>query len=216
MSKLVPGKDGDPLPPGTLVFRVGKNAELNQQAIDQRKASEIFFKPSSADKKSAGKRLSIWVEELTIADQGWAMMGSNPAKTVIACLDVDDIAAVEPPPSFCGLASHWEQALLEDGSVNTHAGAEGHAGIFGLCQGGENNKTDRDLRKLLRSRLADQANVSPVPVPHNIPEEHISVAAYYIHEKKAGSHEAHWIAAIRQLRRSRVLAHEKKAPQCHS
>jgi hypothetical protein len=184
MSTLVRGSDGEVLPAGTLVFRIGEKANLNQEAIDQRKASEIFFKPSSRDEKSPGKRLSIWIERLTIADQGWAIMGSDPDKTVVACLNVDDILAVEPPEPFHSLTAEWERALLDDGSVNPLPGAEGHAGISGLCQGREKNKTDKNLRKLLRSRLADKASVSPVPAPHDIPDEHLRVAAYLAHVGK--------------------------------
>lgn len=208
MSKIVPGQEGDPLPVGTLVFRIGEKADLNEEAIAQLKASEMFFKPSSRDEKSPGKRLSIWVEELTIADQGWAIMGSSPKKTVVACLNVNDILAVVPPPPFQPLAPQWEQALLDDGSVNTHPGAEGHAGIFGLCQGLD-NKTDKNLRKLLRSRLADKASVSPVPVPHKFLDEQLRVAAYFIHEqggRVGDSCEADWVSAVRQLRRERIQA----------
>ena len=215
MSKLVPGTDGESLPAGTLVFRIGKGADLNQVAVDQRKASEIFFKPSSEDERSPGKRLSIWVEELTIADQAWAIMGSRPNKTVVVCLSVDDIVAVESPAPFHSLVPEWERALLDDGSVNTHPGAEGHAGISGLCQGRENSKTDKELRKALRSRLADKARVSPVPVPHEIPEEHLRIAAYFIFEKgigNSGSQDDHWVGAVRQLRRARVRERAASRP----
>jgi hypothetical protein len=133
-------------------------------------------------------------------------MGSDPDKTVVACLDVDDILAIQPPEPFHGLTVEGEKALLEDGSVNTHPGAYGHAGIAGLCQGGRGTG-DKNRRKLLRSRLADQATISPVPVPHDIPAEHIRVAADFIHVnrgKENGSPEDDWIRAIRQLRRARV------------
>ncbi len=100
MNKLIPRPDGEPIPPGTLLFRIGANTDVNQEAIDRRKALEMFFNPSSRDWKSPGKRLSVWVEELTIADQAWAIMGSNPKRTVVACINVDDILAVEPPVPF--------------------------------------------------------------------------------------------------------------------
>jgi hypothetical protein len=185
---------------------MGKNAHLSPEALEKKKPLEVMFKPSSRDEKSRGQRLSIWVEELTIADQGWAMMGSEPSNTVVACLNVDQIRAVESPAPFQPLDVVWEQALTEDGQPNTHPGAEGHAGITGLIQGG-NGKMDKDRRKLLRSRLADKANISPVPVPHDIPEEHIRLAAFYISvkpEQKTGSQPLDWIKAIRQLRRERV------------
>ncbi len=60
------------------------------------------------------------------------------------------------------------------------------------------------LRKDLRSRLADIADISADSVPHNIPEEHIRVAAYFIHENTYGDSDECWIDAIRQLRRSRA------------
>ena len=56
---------------------------------------------------------------------------------------------------------------------------------------------DSKRRKALRSKLADAAEISPVPVPHNLPEEHLHVAAYFIHEKGKGSQEANWISAVR-------------------
>jgi hypothetical protein len=185
-------------------------AQLNQEAIRQRKASEIMFNLSSRDKASPRKRVSVWVEELTIADQAWAIMGSIPARTIVACFNSDDILAIEPPAPFHGLTLEWERALLDDGSPNPHPGAEGHAGISGLWQGRENNRDDKDRRKLLRSKLADKATISRVPVPHDIPEDYIRVAAYFIFEKhrgNEGSEGDHWVAAIRQLRRARVGDH---------
>ena len=75
MTKPRPGSDGEPLPAGTLVFRVGKRADPSPEALKQKKPPEILFKPSSDDEESPGKRLSIWVEELTLPDQGWAFTG---------------------------------------------------------------------------------------------------------------------------------------------
>jgi len=97
MTKPRPGSDGDLLPAGTLVFRIGKRADPSPEALKQKKPPEILFKPSSDDEESPGKRLSIWVEELTLPDQGWAFMGCDPAKTMVACLNVDAIRAIQPP-----------------------------------------------------------------------------------------------------------------------
>ena len=212
MTKPRPGSDGDLLPAGTLVFRIGKRADPSPEALKQKKPPEILFKPSSDDEESPGKRLSIWVEELTLPDQGWAFMGCDPAKTMVACLNVDAIRAIQPPEPFDPLGAEWEQALLPDGSVNNLPGAEGHAGITGLLQGG-NGKMDSKRRKALRSKLADAAEISPVPVPHNLSEEHLRVAAYFIHEKGKGSQEANWISAVRQLRRATVQAHKQQEEQ---
>jgi hypothetical protein len=131
---------------------------------------------------------------------------------MVACLNVDEIRAIQPPEPFDLLGAEWEQALLPDGTVNTMPGAEGHAGITGLLQGG-NGKADSKRRKALRSMLADAAEISPVPVPHDLPEEHLRVAAYYIHEKGKGSQEADWICAVRQLRRATVQAHKQREEQ---
>jgi hypothetical protein len=172
-----------------------------------------MFELSSEDKASPGKRLSVWVEELTIADQAWDFMGAKPESTVVACLDVGKIGAIPPEPSFTPLRVEWEQALMDDGSgikvPNTQPGAEGHAGIAGLKQGG-NGKTDTNQRKALRSALADIADISPVPVPHNISEVDLRYAAYFICENQGPrdtTAEVHWINAVRQLRRARVRQH---------
>jgi hypothetical protein len=215
MSTTHPGKDGDPLPNGALIFRIGKNTHASPAAIEQRKALPAMFELSSEDKESPGQRLSIWAEELTIADQAWDFMGANPARTIVACLNVDKVRAIQAQPGFVPLQIEWEQALIDDGSGNerpsTRPGAAGHAGIAGLNQGG-NGKIHSNQRKALRSALADIADISPVPVPHDIPEEHIRDAAYFVYQNqgpKDAQPEVHWIAAIRQLRRARV-AQERK------
>lgn len=208
MSSIRPGRDGEPLPPRTLVFRIGKNAQLSPEAQRRRRALPIMFEPSSDDKASASKCISIWVEELTVADQGWAMMGANPKNTVVACLEADAIWAVPAPSGFEPMRTQWEVARLPGGELNTAPGAEGHAGIWGLIQGGD-GKQDKAKKSALRSVLADLAAISPVPVPHDLAQAYIETAAYYISEKHGGcccTNEAHWILALRQLRRERVRA----------
>ena len=214
MSKLNPGADGESLPASVTVFRIGERLDANAEAIARQKALEMFFKPTSQDEKSPGKRLSVFAEELTVADEGWAILGSRPKKSVVACFEVEAILNVVPPPPFKPLEVHWEVALFDDGRVNDMPGAAGHAGIAGLCQGSEKGATDRDLRKALRSRLADRARFSPGPVPHDLPEEHLRTAAYYIHANGSdpgGTHQTHWVHAIRQLRRDRVASHQAAA-----
>jgi hypothetical protein len=108
MCTLSPGNDGDRLPPGTLVFRIGKNAHVSPAGLDyvlgQRKALPEMFQPSGDE-----ERLSVWVEELTIADQAWAIMGCKPANTVVACLTVDNIRAIMPPDHFVPLSKSADQ-----------------------------------------------------------------------------------------------------------
>lgn len=216
MSNLRPGNDGDPLPRGTRIFRIGKETQLSPAALARGKALAEMFELSSEDKKARIPRLSVWVEELTIADQAWTFMGAKPANTVVACLCADDIRAIEPPPGFESLDVQWEQAMTDDGVgnqvPNRQPGVEGHTGIANLDQGGA-GKQDRNKRKDLRSKLADKAEISPVPVPHDLPEDHIRVAAYFIYEntgRQAGQQAPHWVMAIRQLRRERVKQHNLK------
>ncbi len=209
MTMPQPRSDGEPLPAATLVFRIAKGVRVNSQALTKGEALEIFFKPSKDDEKSPGRRLSVWIEELTLPDQAWDFAERDPAYTMALCLGVDDIHAVIPPEPFDPLNVEWEKAKLKDGSDNTKPGAEGHAGISGLLQGG---KKDTARRKELRSRLADKASISPVPVPHDIPEEHLKVAAYFIAENgdmPGCGREAHWVAAVRQLRRARIREHSQ-------
>jgi len=210
MTKLRAGKDGDAVPPGTLIFRIGKRTKLSPEALRKGKASPEMFVLGSEDKESEGQRLSIWVEELTIADQAWDFMGGKPEHNIVACLTVDKILAIPPQPGFEPPRVEWEEALMIDGEgkqvPNTRPGAEGHTGITGLNQGGD-GKIHKRQRSEMRSDLADAAVLSPVPVPHDIPEEHLRVAAYFIYEIRGvlgDSQHAHWIMAIRQLRRARV------------
>jgi hypothetical protein len=177
-----------------------------------------MFELSSEDKKSEGQRLSIWAEELTIADQAWDFMGAREECDIVACLCVDGILSIPPQTDFEQPRVEWEKALMIDaeGRVipNDRPGAEGHCGITGLNQGG-NGRVHKNRRKEMRSDLADAAQLSPVPVPHDIPQEHLRLAAYYVFEKDSendGSHEDHWISAIRQLRRARVREQQIGSP----
>lgn len=173
------------------------------------KASPEMFELSSEDKQAPVPRLSIWVEELTIADQAWAFLGSKPSYTAVACLNVDEIHQIKPPAGFNALRVEWEQSKTKDESgneiPNRKPGAAGHCGIANLSQGAD-NKTDKNKRKELRSMLADIAQMSPVPVPHNISHEHIQIAAFFVAEKASwnGQPEEHWIKGIRQIRRELV------------
>jgi hypothetical protein len=101
----------------------------------------------------------------------------------------------------------------QNGSVvpNTAPDASGHVGIANLNQGG-GGKQDKFRRLNLRSQLADIATISPVPVPHDIPDDHLQVAAYYISQKdtSGSSPLAHWVKAIRQMRRHLVQQHAQR------
>lgn len=208
MTAPTPGNDGDPVPGGVKIFRIGKKTDPNAVALERRKALEIMFELSSEDKEAEVPRLSVWVESMTVADQAWDFMGSNPARTVVACLTVDAVHAILAQPGFTRLRVEWERAMTVDSNgnkvPNTRPGAEGHVGIAGLNQGGS-GKTDSLKRKALRSALADAARVSNLPVPHQFEDAHLQYAAYHIWLKahqRTETAEGDWIEAIRQLRRA--------------
>ncbi len=207
MHMLQPGSDGDPLPPHTLIFRIGSDAQVSDAAIERGEVPPGLFELSSDDKKSEGKRLSVWAEELTVADQAWDFMGAKPKNTLVACLNTDDARGIAPPAKLSGLDVQWEKAVLADGSPNGRPGAAGHCGICNLDQDG-GNKADR---RFLRIELAKAAKLSPVLVPHQFDDENLRVAAYFIAEKDefGGNCESHWINAVRQLRRAKVREHRE-------
>src|SRR4051812_25154527 len=115
MSSIRPGRDGEALPQGTRIFRIGKNAQLSPEASRQRKALPTMFEPSTDDRESASKCISVWVEELTVADQGWAIMGAKPACTAVACLQVDEVSAIPAQQGFLVMRAQWEAAKLPNG-----------------------------------------------------------------------------------------------------
>lgn len=209
MNKLSPGEDGDPLPANLLVFRIGKGVKLSPEALRNRRAMTLMFEPSTQDKNSPRKGISIWAEELTVADQAWAIMGAKPDNTVVACLQTSAIESIVPPAGFQGLKCFWEECeRLPNGEKNSHPGSAGHAGISGLVQGGK-GKQDSEKRKVLRSTLAANAELSPVPVPHNLESDRIANAAYFIAMKHAEcdcGDDAHWMLGVQQIRRETVRA----------
>jgi hypothetical protein len=211
MSTLRPGKEGDPLPCGTIVFRISESRNVNFVAMEERRALPGMFELSTPEKKSKHKRLSIWAEELTVADQAWDFMGKNPKHTVAACSDVGRIRAIEPPEGFERLDVVWERAKNRDDTPNERPGAEGHAGITNLYQGHE--RRDKEKRSELRSKIADAFDISPVPVPHEFADEDLRLEAYLHYERyrtEGDNPEMHWIHAVRQMRRAKVAEHRQK------
>jgi hypothetical protein len=210
---LQPGCDGEPLPPNTLIFRIGRDVHASAALLERRDVLPGLFELTDDDKNSPGMRLSVWAEGLTVADQAWDFMGAKPKNTLAVCLNADDVRGIAPPEGFSTLNVEWEQPLRPDGSVNDRPGAEGHSGICNLNQGG-GGKQDKAKRLRLRMKLAEAAQLSPVPVPHQFEEKHLRIAAYYIAEKgeqPCGTCEAHWIGAVRQLRRARVRGQNELA-----
>ncbi len=115
MGTPTPGSDGDRVSDDVLVFRVGRSLEVSPRAQEQKETLlAVMFELSSDDKRSPGKRLSVWVESLTVADQAWDFLGSKPAYTVVACLTVLDIHTIPQEEGFRHLQVEWEQALCEN------------------------------------------------------------------------------------------------------
>lgn len=159
-----------------------------------------MFELSEMDKKSPGQRLSVWVEELTVPDEAWGFMINPKYPTgFVLCLETDGIREIRPADSRA-LDVEWERALTAEGKENTLPGSAGHAGIAHLNQGG------KARRKELRSMLADIAEISPVPVPHDISEDELRLEAYYVYTQESceGHDKLHWSMATRKLRRKRV------------
>lgn len=204
MVDLRPGPDGEQLPPNTFVFRIGKAVHLSPVAIRNGRPLPGMFELSSEEKATIEKRLSVWAEELTVADEAWEIMKKNPANTVVACLNTNVIRTIKP------LDVEWECALTENSNgdvvANTLPGAIGHAGIAHLY---DDNKI---VRKTLRAKLADIANLSPVPVPHNFSNEAIESAETEVMNSSGGSLERSSVRrlAIRLLRRQSVRVHQRQ------
>ncbi len=192
MSTLTPGPTGSPVAPEAWVLRVGQ-VVVNEVATSSAHAPPNMFELTSDDKKSPVPRLSVFAEELTIADQAWAILGCQPKHTVVACAQVERINSLS---NAAGIRTEvqWDRVLDSDAP-----GIDGHCGIANLNQG------DKRQRRELRSQLADQFRLSKVPVPHNFSEKELQVAAFYIYERDVDSNspESHWVSAIRNMRRKK-------------
>jgi hypothetical protein len=149
---LQPGQEGERLPDGVIVLRLGKLSKDAQLAPE---ANEMHFTLSSEDKASKLQALTVWAEELTSAQTARDLMGANRAEyRLVLHLNVDDIRAIRYP------SDSTESMLEVVWDPDTHPGAEGHAGIIGL------NRGAKATRKALRLRLADLANrIKPELLP---------------------------------------------------
>lgn len=151
---LVPGPDGTPLPAAAkVVFRLGKG--------DSGQMTPGDFELSSADKKCAVPRLSVWVEGMTSVEQSLSFAGPAAARyTTAGFCEVEKVRAVVPDPATpeVKLEVAWEKARRPDGTDQVGAGAEGHAGIEQLDKG------QPLQRKSFRAALARLANGHKVEV----------------------------------------------------
>src|SRR5437879_331674 len=130
MSDLRRGSDGEPIPSGEVVLRMGIPS---MDFALRRKASPNWFELSTEDKKMDVPRLSVFCEKLTSPRQAWQLLGSREEYTAVVRLDVDDVREIRPEPDSSEVPS---LDVVWDDEVNPGPGAEGHAGITGLDRGG--------------------------------------------------------------------------------
>ena len=199
MHAILPGPDGSSVPKCCWIQRIGA-VSVSDIAMQHSTAPPSMFELSSKDKEAGIPRLSVFVHDLTTADEAWAILGGNPKNTVVACANVETVNQVfetDKQKNIITLVVQWERAASDS------PGAAGHCGIANL------NIGDKVTRRTLRSKLADAFRLSPVPVPHNFQDEELRVTAYYISIGDADNadhesdQERNWYRAIRELRRLR-------------
>ena len=134
-TELLPGDDGESLPAGEKVLRLGKQTP---EFLKHGRPSRLAFTPTSEDKASANPRVSVYAERLTTPGQAQALSAKPDEYTVAFRLGVDAIRALRPDPDHAevgGLDVQWEKALRQEAGTfvaNSRPGASGHAGISGL------------------------------------------------------------------------------------
>jgi hypothetical protein len=154
MSALQPGADGDPLPPDEWVSRVCKKHNLTKAG----EIHELLFRPSSKDREDSKNRLTVWVRSLTPDEYAYALSFADPASSIIAPLNVDEVRKLRPDPDTSDIPQlevEWHPLSEDDGEGNKipdrRPGAAGHAGIHDLVRGSDLQ------RQSLRVQLAMMA-----------------------------------------------------------
>jgi hypothetical protein len=148
MDSLQPDQTGVSLPAGEWVLRI---ASVPKDFQETGQINPEVFALSTEDRREHPPRLSVWAEKLTSPEQAWLLMGGRPNYRLALRLNVDAIRALQPNPELPevpDLDVQWHALLDEDGSPDTRAGTEGHAGITGLDAGSSAQ------RKSFRRRLA--------------------------------------------------------------
>jgi hypothetical protein len=149
--------------------RLPKDFEEKGQILAiQVNASAEDFALSSTDRKSLPPHLSVWAEYLTTPEQAYSFLPSNSSSRLAFRLNVGDICSIvgslDQERKFPNLLNVIWIFLAERDRQN-RPGAEGHAGITGLCQGSMPvdllERESKKLRKDLRSKLAELASKEP-------------------------------------------------------
>ncbi len=151
MTGICPGGDGEPLPPGQVVFKL---VLPSSGAGDSGSAQAEMFALSSRE-KAGSKRLSVCVVGLCTPDEAWGFLDNNPKYNWLVILGVDDIRSIrlpQRPADFVPLEVVWHPMHELEGKP----GADGHAGIVGLD---ESAGVTTPERKFLRKELAKVATL---------------------------------------------------------
>lgn len=127
------------------------------------------FALSTEDRKSVPPHLSVWVDCLTTPEQAYSFLPEDSPRRLVLRLRVDEIREIEGnsgEQSYPNLLDVIWVYLFHD--INSkrvrdcRPGADGHSGITGLDEGaapdGLTNRQKKNLRKDLRSKLAEVAS----------------------------------------------------------
>ena len=107
------------------------------------------FELSSSDKRQNPPRLSVYAASRTTPQQAWEIGNRNPRFVAVARIATSDVRQLRPDSDRSDIRPfdvRWDR-LTEQ-----RPGADGHAGIIGLDQGG------RTQRRIYRVKLSDLAN----------------------------------------------------------
>ena len=149
--ELRPGPPGTPVPDGLIAIRLGRTAELSDDALRNLKEfarpHPSMFELSTTDKNGMPPHLSVWVERLTPATVAWHLSGSRPHLRAVIRLASEDVRSIPLPANCQPLDVAWFPAWLTPDLLDTRPGSEGHAGIINL------EKPAKRIRKDLRDEL---------------------------------------------------------------
>lgn len=148
MSEVRRGEDGEPVPPGETVLRLGIPS---MDFAERRRASPNWFELSSEDKLQIPPKVSVFCAKLTTPSQAWELQGGREEYTAAAWLNVDQVRSLRPEPDSPEVAS---LDVVWDHLDDPRRGAEGHAGVTGLDRRG---LVTRVHTRSYRLKLADLA-----------------------------------------------------------
>lgn len=138
------------------------------------------FNLSTTDQKSTPPHLSVWVESMTTPQQAYDFLGTDSPRKLVLRLNVKETREIQ---GNCGADTYsnlldviWVHLFDESPEKcirDSRPGADGHSGIIGLDEKSVKSVTDKltnreqkNLRKDLRSKLAELASKNYFALPH--------------------------------------------------